>query len=121
MVQLKEKIIQKFGNNEDDSDNAWSNFLRYQYYYNSNDFLINENLAEWNENNWENDSFVYNYVYDANGNLIEKNKAKKEGSKTRIVNKESFVFNANQQLEEQLISDWDSRKKTWIEKYTGNL
>ena len=45
--KLKEKIIQKFSNKEADLEKAWSNFLRYQYYYNSNDLLINENLAEW--------------------------------------------------------------------------
>jgi len=113
--RLKEKIIQKFENSEINSEKAWSNFLRYQYYYNSNDILINENLAEWKGNSWENDSFIINYTYNEIGNLIEKTKIKNTGTKTRNLTKETYVLNDQQQLEERFISTWDSRSKTWLD------
>jgi hypothetical protein len=113
--KLKEKIIQKFVNRELNTEKAWSNFLKYQYYYNSNDLLINENLAEWKSDSWENDSFNFNYVYDLYGNLIEKIKAKKAGSKERNISKETFVLNAAQQLVEHFICEWDPRKKSWLD------
>jgi hypothetical protein len=111
--QLKEKVIQKFVDKETNSEKAWSNFLRYQYYYNSNDILINENLAEWSKDSWEGDFFSYNYTYDYNGILIEKTKTKISGKKANNISKEVFVLNADAQLKEHYIAEWESRKKAW--------
>jgi hypothetical protein len=115
--KLKEKIIQKFSNKEDDLEKAWSNFLRYQYYYNSNDLLINENLAEWKNESWEENSVKFNYSYDDYGNLIEKTKIKKTGANERNLIRETFVYNEQRKLQEHYVSDWVNRGKTWMDNY----
>lgn len=107
--KLKEKVVQKF-------DEVWTNFLKYQYYYNSSDLLIEENLAYWNENSWDNASFDFRYTYDEKGNFAEKVKTKITGSKKKNITKEEFNYGDNGRLEEHLISVWNSWKNTWINK-----
>lgn len=53
--QLKEKIIQNF-------EEAWTNFLKYQYYYNADDLLTDENLAYWDKNDWTRVNFSINIL-----------------------------------------------------------
>jgi len=115
--KLKEKIIQKFSNKEADLEKAWSNFLRYQYYYNSNDLLINENLAEWKKESWEENSVKFNYSYDIYSNLIEKTKIKKTGANERNLIRETFVYNEQGNLQEHYVSDWVNRGKIWMDNY----
>ena len=116
--KLKEKIIQKF-------EEAWTNFLRYQYYYNASDLLMDENLAYWNEETWDETSFVYNYSYDNNRNLTEKIKKQISGNKEKYITKEVLFFGDNGRIEEHIISTWNSGKKTWIDKnralYANNM
>jgi len=117
--QLKEKIIQKFSDaiKEVSAEKAWSNFLRYQYYYNANDLLINENLAEWKKDSWENSYISINYSYDYNGNLIEKLKQKVTGSNTRNLVLESFSYNEFNKPETHFIAEWNKQSKTWMADY----
>lgn len=115
--KLKEKIIQKFSNKEADLEKAWSNFLRYQYYYNSNDLLINENLAEWKKESWEENSVKFNYSYDIYSNLIEKTKIKKTGANERNLIRETFVYNEQGNLQEHYVLDWVNRGKIWMDNY----
>jgi len=117
--QLKEKIIQKFSDaiKEVSAEKAWSNFLRYQYYYNANDLLINENLAEWKKDSWENSYISINYSYDYNGNLIEKLKQKVTGSNTRNLVLESFSYNEFKKPETHFIAEWNKQSKTWMADY----
>ena len=117
--QLKEKIIQKFSdtNKEVSAEKAWSNFLRYQYYYNANDLLINENLAEWNKDSWDNSYICINYNYDYQGNLIEKLKQKVTGSNTRNLLQESFSYNEFNKPETHYIAEWNKHSKAWIADY----
>ncbi len=114
--KLKEKIIQKFVNKEADLEKAWSNFLRYQYYYNSNDLLINENLAEWKINSWE-ENTVFLYDYDYNGRLLEKTRTKVSGNKSRNMIREIYAYDENDQIKAHFISEWNYKKKIWIESY----
>lgn len=117
--QLKEKIIQKFSdaNKEVSAEKAWSNFLRYQYYYNANDLLINENLAEWNKNTWDNNHICIEYKYDNYGNIVEKIKQKVSGSNRRNLIQESYTYNDFNMPETQLIAEWNKQSKTWIAEY----
>ena len=117
--QLKEKIIQKFSdaNKEVSAEKAWSNFLRYQYYYNANDLLINENLAEWNKNSWDNNYICIEYNYDNYGNLVEKIKQKVSGSNTRNLIQESYAYNEFNMPETHFIAEWNKQTKSWIANY----
>jgi hypothetical protein len=117
--KLKEKIIQKLSSKETNLEKAWSNFLRYQYYYNSNDILINENLAEWNNDSWGNTTLSYSYNYDFNGNLTAKTKCKVMGSNIRNLNQETFVYNKENKLLSHTISEWNKRGKAWMDSYRG--
>lgn len=117
--QLKEKIIQKFSdaNKEVSAEKTWSNFLRYQYYYNANDLLINENLAEWNKDSWDNNYIRINYSYDFYGNLTEKLKQKVNGSKTRNLLQESFTYDDLKNIETHFIAEWNKQSKIWKADY----
>ncbi len=115
--KLKEKIVQKYSNKDANTEKAWSNFLRYQYYYNSNDILVNENLAEWNDKSWDNTSVSYNYDYDFNGNLSEKTKCKISGGNSKNINQETFVYNKMNKLQSHTISEWNKRGKNWMDNY----
>ena len=116
--KLQEKVIQKF-------EEAWTNFLRYQYYYNAEYLLMDENLAYWEGESWDNVSFVYNYSYDNNGNLTEKIKKQVSGKKEKNITKEELFYGDNNRLEEHIISTWNSGKKTWTDKnralYANNM
>ncbi|MCD4684091.1 MAG: T9SS type A sorting domain-containing protein, partial [Bacteroidales bacterium] len=107
--QLKEKIIQKY-------DQAWTNFLRYQYYYNANDLLLEENLAFWVGSAWDNVSTSYDHAYDEMGNLTSKTKILVSGSKKKNISKEEFTYSYNGRLEEYFISNWNKRKDCWTNK-----
>ena len=115
---LKEKVLQK-------NEEAWNNFLRYKYYYNSSDLIMEENLTYWDGNAWGEINTVLTYGYDTDDNVIEKIKSKVENSNSRFVVREEFYYSENNLLEKQLISHWDARKNKWIEKnraeYSNNM
>ncbi len=107
--ELKEKIIQKVN-----EDQAWSNFLRYQYYYNANDLLIEENLTYWDGNGWDSNSYTTSYTYDSNGNLTEKTKVYCRKNKKENNTKEEFIYGKDNQLQEYAIYNWS--KKHWTKR-----
>ncbi|MEZ5195847.1 MAG: T9SS type A sorting domain-containing protein [Bacteroidales bacterium] len=116
--QLKEKIVQKY-------EEAWTNFLRYQYYYNAKNLLMDENLAYWTEDAWDNSSYNYNYEYNTKGNLVEKTKTQVSGSKTKNLVKEEYNYGNNDKLEEHIVSTWNNVRNTWTNKnraiYANNM
>ncbi|MCD4731373.1 MAG: T9SS type A sorting domain-containing protein [Bacteroidales bacterium] len=105
--KLQEKIIQNY-------EEAWSNFLRYQYYYNEADLLMDENLAYWKDYEWENPSFRYQSVYDQNDNVVEKIKLQIKGKKQNSLIKEVYLYDGIGNLEEHIVSNWNSKKKKWV-------
>ena len=105
--KLKEKVIQNY-------EEAWTNFLKYQYYYNADELLMDENLAYWKDYQWQTPSFNYQNVYDQQQNLIEKTKYKVKGQKQTLLTKEEFVFDVNGNLAEQTVLTWNSKKKKWF-------
>ncbi len=104
--KLMEKVIQKY-------EKAWTNFLKYQYYYNSNDLLLNENLANWNGKDWDNE-FNYNYKYNESNKLTEKTKIKLQGSKGKNLIKEEYFYSTNGSLEEHLVFVWQKNSHDWM-------
>jgi len=104
--QLKEKVVQKF-------DEAWTNFLKYQYYFLSNDLMLEENMAYWNETDWDNTSFSIHYSYDKQGNITEKVKTKGADRKIQNQIKETFAYGENGRLQEHTIAQWNKRKDSW--------
>jgi hypothetical protein len=107
--ELKEKIIQKIN-----EDQAWSNFLRYQYYYNANDLLIEENLTYWENNDWDENSYATNYSYDNSGNLTSKTKVYCNKNKKENSTKEEFIYGDDNELQEYAIYNWT--KKHWTKR-----
>ena len=107
--ELKEKIIQKVT-----EDQAWTNFLRYKYYYNADDLLIEENLTYWDGNDWDNNSYITSYTYDSNGNLTEKTKVYCRKNKKENNTKEEFIYGKDNQLQEYAIYNWS--KKHWTKR-----
>jgi len=106
--KLIEKVVQK-------SEEAWTNFLRYQYYYNASDLIMEENFTYWENGQWGDVDMILDHNYDTEGNLIEKIKSKNEGSKRKMIVREEFIYDNNKKLEKQLISHWDSRKNRWVD------
>ena len=105
--KLIEKIIQKY-------DQAWSNFIRYQYFYNAKELLIEENLAYWNDDSFSDDSFVIKFDYDRKGRLIEKSKIRiSDNGKEKLI-KEEFFYDGNGYIEEHNVYEW--AKKGWENK-----
>ena len=115
--KLQEKIIQNY-------EEVWTNFLKYQYYYNADDLLINENLAYWKDYEWGGSSFSYQSVYDQNGNVVEKIKLQNKGKKQNTLTKEAYSYDGNGNLEEHIAFNWNSKKKKWVNsnraRYTYN-
>jgi len=105
--KLQEKIIQNY-------EEAWTNFLRYQYYYNAADLLMDENLAYWKDYEWGSPSFSYQSIYDQNGNVVEKTKLQNKGKKQNTLTKEAYSYDNNGNLEEHIVFNWNSKKKKWI-------
>lgn len=105
---LIEKEVQTF-------NEAWTKFLKYQYYYNANDLLIEENLTYWENDQWGEASFTVSQSYDKNGNLVEKVKTKKSGKKSENLVREVYVY-TNSMLSEQIVSEWNKSKKQWTNK-----
>ena len=105
--KLQEKIIQNY-------EEAWTNFLRYQYYYNAADLLMDENLAYWKDYEWESPSFRYQSVYDQNDNVVEKIKLQIKGKKQNSLIKEVYLYDGIGNLEEHIVSNWNSKKKKWV-------
>jgi hypothetical protein len=107
--KLIEKRIQKF-------EEAWSNFLKYQYYYNTNDLIFEENLTYWDENDWGDDRFTVNYVYDDRNNVVSKTKYKTIGQSRKNLVLEEFIYSDNGRLDNHLISEWNSLGGKWVNK-----
>jgi hypothetical protein len=106
---LIEKIVQR-------SEEAWTNFMRYQYYYNANELLIEEELTYWNDGDWDQTKTVTQIVYNSQGNIAEKKKARKINTKTRNLLKEEFYYGGNGRLEEHIVSVWNGGKNGWNHK-----
>jgi len=106
---LIEKIVQR-------NDEAWTNFMRYQYYYNANDLLIEEELTYWNEGEWDETRTVVHFVYNSKGQIAEKKKARKIKTKSRNLLKEEFYYGGNGRLEEHIVSVWNGGNKKWNHK-----
>ncbi len=105
--KLKEKVIQNY-------EEAWTNFLKYQYYYNADELLMDENLAYWKDYQWENPSFNYKHTYDKQGNLIEKTKNQLKGQKQILLTKEEYAYTLDGNVGEHLVSTWNSKKNKWF-------
>lgn len=116
--KLKEKIVEKY-------DEAWTNFLKYQYYYNADLLLMEENLTYWENSSWDNNTYNVLYKYDGYGFIKEKVKSKKSDSKERIIAREDFYYGGNGKLEEHIVSTWNQRKNKWEDSnralYVNNL
>lgn len=106
-------------------EEAWTNFLKYQYYYNAVDLILEENLTYWRENNWGDAEFTVSYTYNKNSQLIEKQKTKFENQKKQELVLEKFNYDKDGKLTEQTIAQWNSRKNKWVNKnraeYVNNM
>ncbi len=107
--KLMEKEVQMF-------EEAWSNFLKYQYYYNTNDLIFEENLTYWDNDDWGDNGFSVYYEYDDGGNVVSKVKCKIDGQSRKNLVREEFVYNGNGRLDEQLVSEWSSMGGKWVNK-----
>lgn len=105
--KLIEKVIQKY-------EEAWSNFIKYKYFYNAKELLTEENLAYWDAGTWSNNSFVINFDYDSKNRLIEKTKTKlSENGKEKLI-WEEFFYDGNGYIEEHNVYEYS--KKGWESK-----
>ncbi|MCB2219748.1 MAG: T9SS type A sorting domain-containing protein [Bacteroidetes bacterium] len=98
------------------NEEAWTKFLKYQYYYNANDLLMEENLTYWENDQWGEVSFKLMSHYDKNGNLVDRVKTKLNGRKEIKLIREEFVYNQADMLTEQIVSEWSQMKKQWNDK-----
>ncbi|NOX45510.1 MAG: hypothetical protein GXO89_00850 [Chlorobi bacterium] len=106
--ELKDKVIQNY-------DEAWTNFLKYQYYFLEVDVLMEENLTYWDGNGWNGKSLSTTYTYNANGELSSSIKAEKTEKREIKLNKQEFVYNENGQLTEENGFQWKKGKNSWKE------
>ena len=107
--KLIEKKVQKF-------EEAWSNFLKYQYYYNTNDLIFEENLTYWGGGDWGEEGFSVSYVYDDQDNVVNKTKFKIKGSDRKNLVQESFSDNDDGRLDNHLVSEWSALGGKWGNK-----
>ncbi|MBN2174386.1 MAG: hypothetical protein JW731_09650 [Bacteroidales bacterium] len=105
---LIEKVVEKY-------EEAWSNFMRYQYYYNAHELLMEEELTYWDKEDWDRTKTIISNIYNSKGNLAEKKKARKTGSRTTNLLKEEYFYGINDRLEEHTISVWNGPKKLWTQ------
>lgn len=105
--KLLEKEVENF-------EQAWTKFLKYQYYYNRNDLIMEENLTYWSDESWGDVDFIVKYSYDNQDRLVNKIKSKTNGTKNKNLIQEEFVFGDNGRLEEHIISEWGQGRKKWI-------
>jgi len=106
--ELKEKVIQNY-------DGAWTNFLKYQYYFLEVDVLMEENLTYWEGNDWNGKSFSTKYTYNTNGELSSAVKAEKTTKKEIKLNKQEFAYNEKGQLVAENSFLWKKGKNSWKE------
>lgn len=107
--KLIEKEVQKF-------EEAWTNFLKYQYYYNTNELILEENLTYWENGCWGDDGFSVSYVYDDFDNVIQKTKSKfKSGEKKNLI-LEEYLYSESGRLDNQLVSQWNAVGNKWVNK-----
>ena len=115
---LIEKIVETY-------EEAWTNFLKYQYYYNAVDLILEENLTYWRENNWGDAEFTVTYAYNRDNQIIEKQKSKFENQKKQEQILEKFVYDNDGKLAEQTIAQWNSKTNKWVTKnraeYANNM
>ncbi|MCF8367693.1 MAG: hypothetical protein K9G76_01530 [Bacteroidales bacterium] len=107
--RLVEKVVEKF-------EEAWTNFLKYQYYYNANDLIMEENLTYWEGENWGEVSFAVNHTYNKLNQLVSKEKSKTVGKKEKKLTREEYQFNTEGMLTGQVVSQWSNQKNKWINK-----
>lgn len=115
---LLDKTVQKF-------EEAWTNFLKYQYYYNTNDLIFEENLTYWEDDQWGREGFSVEYAYDEAMNIVSRVKAKRNGEKVRNLLQEEFVYSDDGRLDSHLLSEWNSMGNKWVNKnravYVNNM
>ncbi|MCD4697538.1 MAG: hypothetical protein K8S16_15020 [Bacteroidales bacterium] len=107
--RLIEKVVENY-------EEAWTNFLKYQYYYNASDLIMEENLTYWNENSWGDINFAVNHKYNNNQQIVLKEKIKFEEKKKKNLTREVYCYDDGGKLEEQVISQWNARKNLWVNK-----
>jgi hypothetical protein len=105
--KLLEKEVQQF-------EEAWTNFLKYQYYYNRNELIMEENLTYWNGSAWDKVDFIVKYSYDNENRLVNKVKSRTDGSKNINLIREDFVYGSNSRLDEHMISEWAQGRNKWF-------
>jgi len=105
---LKEKVIQNY-------DEAWTNFLKYQYYFLEQDMLTEENLTYWDGTDWNGKSFSTIYTYNTQGDLASTVKLEKSANKETKLNKQEFVYNNDGQLTAENSFVWKKGKSNWKE------
>ena len=106
---LIEKIVETY-------EEAWTNFLKYQYYYNAVDLILEENLTYWRQNEWGDAEFTVTYAYNKDNQIIEKQKSKFENQKKQEQILEKFVYDIDGKLAEQTIAQWNSKTNNWVDK-----
>jgi len=116
--QLEAKTVQRF-------EEAWTNFLRYQYFYNANDLIFEESLTYWDKNKWGDAGFSVNYTYDDDQHVVKKVKTKRNGEKGKNLIREEFIYSDNGRINSHLLSQWNSLGNKWVNKnraeYVNNM
>jgi len=116
--QLIERVVQKY-------EEAWTNFLKYQYYYLTNDLIFEENLTYWNNDNWEAESFSVKFIYDNQGNIVNKVKTKNCGAKEKNLIQEEYYYSSTNRLVKHILSEWNSKRGKWVDRnradYTNDM
>lgn len=115
---LQEKVVQKY-------EEAWTNFLKYKYFYNASDLILDENLTYWDDNDWGNEGFSVSYSYDDNQQIVKKVKTRQHGNKTKNMVCEEYSYTEDGRLDNHLLSVWNSAKNKWVNKnravYVNNM
>ncbi len=107
--KLIDKVVQTY-------EEAWTNFLKYQYYYNSNDLIFEENLTYWENEDWGTDGFSVAYAYDDHANVVCRVKSKINGKDKKNLVREDFIYNENGRLDNHLLSQWSGMGNKWVNK-----
>ncbi|GAB4331857.1 MAG: hypothetical protein Kow00127_23810 [Bacteroidales bacterium] len=103
---LMEKEVETF-------DEAWNSFLKYQYYYLSNDLLMEENLTYTGDGQQQDVKFTVHYSYNQDGKLLSKVKTRTRSGKEENLVREFYTYDESGRMSEQLISSWSSFRNEW--------
>ena len=85
---------------------------------------MKKNLTYWEQGQWGESSFVLNYQYDDQNNVVKKVKTKVNGKKSKNLVSEEYVY-SEERLEKHIISQWSTLGKKWVNKnravYVNNM